>query len=573
MILKPAEETKLTLEDNMMTLQAMSSSQFVGEFLNQIQSLEKKLNHVADCIDVWFKTQSKWMYLECIFIGNDDICQQLPKEAKFFKSIDQKWKGIMKKVESVPNVMTACSEEGILNTLEGMSANLDRCQKGLSDYLDTKKNAFPRFFFISDDELLAVLGSSDPTSLQQHVIKLVQHCKRLKFERGNRVVAGMISPKGESFEYKNKIATTPIVEQWMTDVENEMYSSLKEICKEGVFSYASTDRIKWIEQKLGQVTILGSQIWWTWEVEDVFRKVLKGDKHAMKDFSKKLNGQLADMIDKIRDSKLPKKSRRKINTLLIIDVHARNIVESFIRDSILDVREFEWESQLRFYWDRDEDDVVIRQCTGKFCYGYEFMGLDSRLVITPLTDRCYMTITQALTFKLGCSPAGPAGTGKTETVKDLAKGMGLPCYVTCCGEGLDYRAMGSIFSGLCQIGAWGCFDEFNRINIEVISVVSAQLRALSTALIAGKNSVTLISGNPSIKLKPQVGVFITMNPGYAGRTELPDSIKALFRRVTMIRPDLLQICEIWLYSEGFDGAMVCWTSLSISSFSSLSLPR
>ena len=121
-----------------------------------------------------------------------------------------------------------------------------------------------------------------------------------------------------------------------------------------------------------------------------------------------------------------------MNSLLIVEVHARDIVDKFVRDSILDSREFAWESQLRFYWDRDSDDVIIRQCTGAFKYGYEYMGLNGRLVITPLTDRCYMTLTQALTFKLGGSPAGPAGTGKTETVKDLAKNLALPCFVINC---------------------------------------------------------------------------------------------------------------------------------------------
>lgn len=62
--------------------------------------------------------------------------------------------------------------------------------------------------------------------------------------------------------------------------------------------------------------------------------------------------------------------------------------------SILEAREFEWESQLRFYWDREPDELNIRQCTGTFSYGYEYMGLNGRLVITPLTDRIYLTLTQ-----------------------------------------------------------------------------------------------------------------------------------------------------------------------------------
>lgn len=120
--------------------------------------------------------------------------------------------------------------------------------------------------------------------------------------------------------------------------------------------------------------------------------------------------------------------------------------------------------------------------------------------------------------------------------------------------------MGSIFAGLVQVGAWGCFDEFNRINIEVLSVVSAQLKAIQNSLVSGKPTVDIGVGG-EIKIKrvagfATCGVFITMNPGYAGRTELPDNLKALFRPVTMIVPDLLQICEIMLFSEGFEAAKV-----------------
>ena len=122
----------------------------------------------------------------------------------------------------------------------------------------------------------------------------------------------------------------------------------------------------------------------------------------------------------------------------------------FFSLSILEAREFEWESQLRFYWEKESDQLLVQQCTGTFNFGYEYMGLNGRLVITALTDRIYLTITQALSMHLGGAPAGPAGTGKTETVKDLAKAMGLLCVVTNCGEGMDYKVK-CFVSLLCKM--------------------------------------------------------------------------------------------------------------------------
>jgi dynein heavy chain len=254
------------------------------------------------------------------------------------------------------------------------------------------------------------------------------------------------------------------------------------------------------------VGLSGSQCWWTWETEDAFRKVKSGDKHAMKKLLAQLNAQLIDLVTEIRRAEISNQMRKKINTLIIIDVHAKDIIDRFVRDSILDAREFAWESQLRFYWDRTNDDMIIRQCTGSFEYGYEYMGLNGRLVITPLTDRCYMTLTQALTFHMGGAPAGPAGTGKTETVKDLAKCLANPCMVTNCGEGLDYRAMGSIFSGLVQSGAWGCFDEFNRIDLEVLSVVAQQIQTIQRAK-AARVDKFVFEGH-EIPLKANTAVFV-----------------------------------------------------------------
>jgi dynein heavy chain len=108
---------------------------------------------------------------------------------------------------------------------------------------------------------------------------------------------------------------------------------------------------------------------------------------------------------------------------------------------------------LRYYFINDEGGpdgcVKIRQIQAELMYGLEFMGATTRLVITPLTDRCWITISGALHIKLGANPAGPAGTGKTESTKDLAKAIATLCIVFNCSDQVDYKMMGRLFSGLC----------------------------------------------------------------------------------------------------------------------------
>uniref|UniRef100_A0A8I6GJB4 Dynein, axonemal, heavy chain 1 n=1 Tax=Rattus norvegicus TaxID=10116 RepID=A0A8I6GJB4_RAT len=544
-ILKSPDEASQLLDDHIVMTQSMSFSPYKKPFEQRINSWETKLKLTQEVLEEWLNCQRSWLYLEPIF-SSEDITRQLPVESKRYQTMERIWRKIMKNAYENREVINVCSDQRLLDSLRDCNKLLDLVQKGLSEYLETKRTAFPRFYFLSDDELLEILSQTkDPTAVQPHLRKCFENIARLLFQE-DLEITHMYSAEGEEVKLSFSIYPSSNVEDWLLEVERSMKASVHDIIEMAIKAYPTMLRTEWVLSWPGQVTIAGCQTYWTLEVA----QALEASSISSSLFPQ-LSKQLSDLVALVR-GKLSRMQRMVLSALIVIEVHAKDVVSKLIDENVVSVHDFEWISQLRYYW--TNNDLYIRAVNAEFIYGYEYLGNSGRLVITPLTDRCYLTLTGALHLKFGGAPAGPAGTGKTETTKDLGKALAIQTVVFNCSDQLDFMAMGKFFKGLASAGAWACFDEFNRIDIEVLSVVAQQITTIQKA--QQQRVERFMFEGVEIPLVPSCAVFITMNPGYAGRTELPDNLKALFRPVAMMVPDYAMIAEISLYSFGFNEANV-----------------
>ncbi|DAZ98018.1 TPA: hypothetical protein N0F65_004508 [Lagenidium giganteum] len=549
-VLGSIDEITAKLDDSIVTISTIMGSRFIGAIQDEVEGWRKKLVTLQETLEEWLLVQKNWMYLENIFSA-PDIQRQLPDASKIFSHVDTSWKTIMRRTNENPHVLTAGTFPGIKETLQQHNAHLDRIQKNLEDYLETKRMAFPRFYFLSNDELLEILAQSkNPQVVQPHLRKCFENLVKLDFGDvpGSVDMIAMISSENERVPLGKNLKARGNVEDWLRALETSMKASIYKLMKAGLIDYDTKPRAEWVCDHPGQVVATVAQMTWARSTEEA---LMHEDPVAETGrWFARVVYELNELIVKIRGD-LTSLARKVIVALVTTDVHARDIVEDLWKGKVDSIGNFIWQQQLRYYWDSQADDVLIRHSDSVIQYGYEYMGATSRLVITPLTDRCWMTLTGAYGLKLGAAPAGPAGTGKTESSKDLAKAMAIQCVVFNCSDQIDYKMMGKLFRGLAQAGNWTCLDEFNRIDIEVLSVVAQQLLILREGRLQNKEHINFMG--IEILLKDH-HVIVTMNPGYAGRTELPDNLKVCFRPVSMMVPDYALIAEIMLFAEGFSDA-------------------
>lgn len=572
------------LEDHLLSLGSLKQSPYfrnVPEFQEDSIHWETRLTNLRGICEAWIEVQRKFIYLRSIF-KNVDIKAQLPAQYSKFKSIENEYTSLMKRISAKPLILDVLQYDNLLRQLERQDSTMTYIQKALGDYLEKQRQIFPRFYFVNNDDLVEIIGNSnEPLKIFSHLSKMFAAVNSLEIIKVPQIPSSeqpnasgedshaqaMISKEGEYVKMVKSFSLTQGVKEWLQALYLEMINTLSTSLHHSFAEFSAEGQdslLTWMQKYPTQVVILATQLSWTYLCE----KSLLHDRSSPASPQKSniqpttLNDVVALIEKRLQTlsqsvlQKLDADLRRKCEQLLTEMVHQRDVVRALVQQQVATNTDFGWLYHLRYYVSPEKEGgtkkLLIKMSNASFQYGYEYLGVAERLVQTPLTDRCYLTLTQALHLRMGGNPNGPAGTGKTESVKMLGNQLGRFVLVFNCDSAFDYAAMGRIFSGLCQVGAWGCFDEFNRLEERILSAVSQQILTIQRGLLTNQPSIDLL--DQPCKLSKDVGIFVTLNPGYAGRSNLPDNLKQLFRAIAMNVPDRKLIAQVMLFSQGISTA-------------------
>ncbi len=558
-----------SLEEDQASVSSLKAQRFSEFMKGAIESLIQRFIKSFEILEKWIKTQKLWMSLEPVFTGYD-ISKQMPSQAKNFYSIDKTWVRLMDKAFDTKKFLECCEIDMVIESLPDMQKKLEECEKMLESYIENKRRLFPRFYFVSSTSLLRIISqTSELTSIHEDLDKIFEPVSRAEIKRiekrNEKIIVAVVQDIGKEHErmaLARPVACEGNIEGWLKSLDREMKLALETDAKrmlEKVQDIAGIDfRSKGaleegykimllFKTSLAQVGIMGLQLLWTMKMTEYIEA--KQNRSKVDEAKKSLVEYIMKVLIEACLSNSGPKERVVFEALTTIHVYQKEVTDSL--KQLTSVNDFEWQRQIRFYWRTGDAGPHMALTDCRIPYIFEYLGVRERLCMTALTTRCYITLVQALAMFYGGAPIGPAGTGKTETVKDLGRTVGNAVMVINCTDQHKARDLARIFKGLAQTGLWGCFDEFNRIKVAVLSVASMQIQAINEARRAAKATFNFPEEALPLTLVDSVGYFVTMNPDYQGRHELPENLKLFFRNVTMMSPNKEAIIKVKLAASGF----------------------
>lgn len=552
---KCADDIETLLSEHLVKIEEMRASHFVKPILSELIDFYAVLARIQETLDQWTRVQHRKLYLQPIF-SYPRIETRLSQETLLYVEGTNVLLNINNRFTENPNFHEVKNWPDLLQILNEANEKLEKAIRGVKDYLDIKRLSFARFFFLEDSEVQKILfESSDAEKRHTLVKKCFAGIERLKFNKSN-FIRGIIGHCGEVLYLNSSISLSPDTEceeQWLIRLEKEMRDAIQRNILQCHPSIDENSTFVPVDNFPSMAIVCSLQLYWTCSVEKCLAPLNITKLNSL--FTTYANG-IISLTNELKNN-LTRRRRSLLMSLVIIILAHKEIIKLLLERNTVKRTDFEWVAQLRYYCNEELVEVSVFDTTIK--YGYEYSYYQQSIVNTPLTDRCFRTILQAYRYRLYSSVIGPTSSGKTETIKTLMRALAKLSYVINCSNSISYDCVIRTFKGMITCGAWICFENFNRLKLELLSAIAQNLMQMKQAVSSNLKTVSFEDCN--LNLNVSGNICININSGYGN---LPDNLKVLFRPVSMTAPDIDRIAEIELFAGGFLRAKDLSAKLAVS---------
>ncbi|KAH0814233.1 hypothetical protein GEV33_008564 [Tenebrio molitor] len=535
-IIVQLEDIEVVADDHIIKVINMLNSIYVKPYDNQVKHFYNRLLEITKTLQECRQTQQQWLHFFPLFLCHQ-ITIQMPQESQIFKQISNTYTNYVEMIHTRPNVYTTVNNTNILPDLLHCNQQFELINQGVNRYFDKIRQYFPRFYFVSNEEMFRILSlTNDPTGIRRFIKSLFHEIKNLKFDE-NAAILGILSEHDEILHLLEDINTQQFqgcVEMWLKELESQIRMTIRRMIGE---SFKNHDQENWILNWSCQVLTVVTRIVFTIDTHNAIKN------NTLDSYQTQIQDNLERVVAVVRSAQLDNTKTITVRSIIVMLTNNREIVCNLKSSQIKSDQDFRWLSQIRYYL-LDDDNCVVKILDNHVPYGNEYVGNGQQIVITPTTERCYHALMLAYKYHLCGNLQGPTGTGKTGIIKSLAGAVAIQCTFYNCSRPVKFEVIVEFLKGVVSNGSWLVLENFQTIQVEICSILSQEISKISTALKGGLNAIVLNSTELTLQK-----CFICCS--MKGLERFPDSFKILFRPVAMTVPDSLIIAQVFLLSFGY----------------------
>jgi len=573
-----AFETELTL---------LLRKRFGEVFREQGFQLQETFEQAVEFIESMLAAQSLWLTLfGLIQYDSTGLLDMLPGFKQAFASADASLRRVLSKVvsyDTVKEMMPLISDTRtrqvhftVSKTPQDILDDLEGCKKLLSTWLDQRRSFYPRFYLLSDEELIKVLsqGMQSPRRLGKCLPRILHGVHALEFatavhSTGNEVTA-VSSKLGEHLslggQIKFRVRETSL-ETWFQELEARISQALKVGVMDGVRKMSTNRLAHWAVEQCLQIVLLSFRVQWTGLVERALDVVDYGESlKALQELEASNLDNVAKVAQYLRNMRLDPLKRTKYSIIAAyeswgvdsIRYLSKSKKEQGSSNHIDSARLFEWQIQVRYYLRHaeTEEDSSCRMRIGdsSLDYGFELLGLKEPFCFGITSTKSFLGFAMVMQHRLlpflGSSLSATPCMGKTETFKQFAIASGQQYHIFTCTPHVARKAITASVLGMSQSGSLGLWENFDKVPSGVMCLAAGLMKAVTNALRGGREAD--VDGLNVIP-KNHFGLFLSFAYGASRTVELPHDLRVLVRPVSVIAPDFNALAQLLLMSQGFAG--------------------